>query len=151
MDIHRGSVMNPISLAASASHDVEIAIGVVLGELLWRQPFFQKRQAARFSSVVAFEPVEQSFRSADRYRQKRSRTRGAKQSLEHDQSYPPTSRGKNNVSSAVGSNARVTATSPEGVRTAGVKPTRVSSLNRASAFKIDCTSFVSKLCRVSPV
>ena len=68
MDVHRGSVVNPISLAAITAGDVKIAFCLILGELLWRQPFSQKRQAARFGVVFAAERVAQSFRPADRYR-----------------------------------------------------------------------------------
>jgi hypothetical protein len=44
--------------------------------------------------------------------------------------YPPTSRGKNSVSSALGTNVRFTTVSPDAVRTAAVKPAPVNSFSR---------------------
>src|ERR1035438_10461813 len=70
--------------------------------------------------------------------------RPVKQEQDGETHHPPTSLGKNNVSSAVGSNDRIRETSPAAARTAAVKPSPVSCLNRSSALATACASLASK-------
>jgi hypothetical protein len=52
-DVHRGAMVDSLSLPAVATGDVEKAVRVILSQLFGRQLFLQKLKPARFRRVWA--------------------------------------------------------------------------------------------------
>src|SRR5260221_11596201 len=125
---------------------------VELRLLLGRQPLAQQSNTPGFPDsfgrpaalAQGQEPVHPNRQPAPRVTRHRSQR-------DADGAHPPTSRGKNSVSPAVGSKDRVTVTVPASSRLAAVKPTAVKALKRRSALASASRSLASKWCLVSPV
>ena len=128
-DIRANSQLDAVRLAALAADHVEVPFRIELGELRGGKPRPQESQAAEFGRVRipgAPEKAKDGPRTP-------LTLRGLPSQPEQG-FHPPTRRGKNNVSFAVGSNDLTRRDSPVDVRSAAMKPAPVNSLNRLSAF-----------------
>jgi hypothetical protein len=99
-DIRRGACMDPVPLAGVAADDLETALFGELRPLDRRQPLPQQPQGSALRSSLHAVPDEEGPCSPPA----RALTRARRPKAQHDQ--PPTSLGKNTVSSALGSNDR---------------------------------------------
>ena len=136
-DVRRGACIDPVPLAGVAADDLEIAFFGELRPLAWRQPLPQQPEGSAFRSSLHAVPGEEGPCGPPA----RALTWARRPKAQHDAAdQPPTSLGKNTVSSALGSNDRTCETWPGPVRVAAVKPAFVSSQNRRAAFATSCAS-----------